>query len=443
MNEITKKNKHINLSSECILKIILAIHYLINLTCHLNGFYYLVIPSAIIMFYEIIKRLPKFIKQRKIDLFYLGLVLFCVSYLLTFAINPKYEIIGTLKIFIWTIIDFFFVFYCDAKKTKEQLTKEMSLVLKIIIVIVTIINIYGLSLLITNTNKYVNSFDGKVEIIGVTSWGRFVGDYYDTNYATIVCSCAILFAMYFFKQSKRVTHKILYITSFVIQLITIYYSQSRTGLITLSVGIILYFILSIKSNKNMSFNKLILLLSCLIVIGSSIFILPKYILKIYNSTTNTTQIGRTDIGENKDLSNRRFDIWKSGFEIFCYNPVFGLGFPNIEKNALENFPTTYIVNNDLANFAAFHNMLIDICVSQGIFGICIVIYLVCVFIKKLKKFNKEEKVQNMLLSCIGAILVSSMVVSEIFFINNACTFLFWLLLGYENYYLSNKKEERL
>ena len=102
------------------------------------------------------------------------------------------------------------------------------------------------------------------------------------------------------------------------------------------------------------------------------------------------------------------------------------------------------MNNDFNNFNTTHNVIIDVMVSQGILGLIILIgiffntiYLTFKGSKYI--FNSENKEETILiLSIIVAILTSSMFLSEIFYINNACTYLFWLSFGYYNYYINKE-----
>ena len=64
-------------------------------------------------------------------------------------------------------------------------------------------------------------------------------------------------------------------------------------------------------------------------------------------------------------------------------------------------------------------------------------------IKNWKDFMKEDAEEKvMIISCLVSVLASAMFLSEIFYINNACTFIFWLLFGYYNYYLDRSKNEK-
>ena len=159
------------------------------------------------------------------------------------------------------------------------------------------------------------------------------------------------------------------------------------------------------------------------------------------------ELGERYIGREGDIeqdySNRRFDIWKSGFEIFKENPVFGITFRNILSFTRTEMPETYIVNNDQGDFDSFHNVVVDVFVSQGIFGIILIVAMGILFGKYLieeifigRKMDCEIRVTFLM---VIALLVASMFISSIFYINSPETILFWMSLGYLVYLIENSE----
>lgn len=158
-----------------------------------------------------------------------------------------------------------------------------------------------------------------------------------------------------------------------------------------------------------------------------------------SSDENTISIGRTDSKE-VDISNRRFDIWKSGVEIFKTSPVIGVGFRNVDAYSYEKLPNTYIISNDFATFDAFHNTLVDVLAGQGVLGILIVIFLVINSIinvvKNWKYISKEDSnIVCILLAVSMVVASSSMFLSHIFYVNNVTTYCFWVMFGYLMYFI--------
>lgn len=148
-------------------------------------------------------------------------------------------------------------------------------------------------------------------------------------------------------------------------------------------------------------------------------------------------IDRTGDELENDISNRRFDLWKSGIEVWQNAPLFGISHRNIVPFALENTPETYLVNNDMVgNFNTTHNTYIDILLSQGIVGALIFItFIVCVvwlvfkkmFILPGEKYCTPEN--NLRFGLVLSFACAAFFVLEIMYINTPGAFLFWISLS--------------
>ena len=145
------------------------------------------------------------------------------------------------------------------------------------------------------------------------------------------------------------------------------------------------------------------------------------------------QVGRDDMEE--DPSNRRFDIWNSGIEIFSENKICGVGRFNFLSYAEKNLPETYIVNNNFQKFDSMHNMPLDVLVSQGLIGFLILFAVVinsAIYIGK--NIGVWAPQDGLLAICLFAIIiangVSSIFLSTVVYINSPATYIFWVCFGY-------------
>ena len=147
-----------------------------------------------------------------------------------------------------------------------------------------------------------------------------------------------------------------------------------------------------------------------------------------------------------DVSNRRFDLWKNSVEIFKMSPVVGIGFGNIVSYSEAELPDCYLLTNGFSIFNAFHNMFMDLIASQGIIGTVIFLVIIVMsliyLLRNYKKIPEEDKLKcTLLFSCCVGILVSSMFVSQILYVNNQTTVIFWLLLGFLMFFVTSAKKE--
>lgn len=466
-----KIDKTINLL-ETIFKCIYVFHLIFSFTCLGAGNSVTSIITLLLGGLLIIYRLINYktyikVKGEKL------LLCFLISYIVSFSVFYKYGIYDEIKVLVWMSIQFILLYAIEPSKNIDKIKKEIKYIFITIITSVTIMNFINLILLINNYSAYYNALDGNTYILGIAEWGRLYGIAVDPNYVSVVSIVAIIAAIYILKNNKNIFIKIVLILSVILQFIFIAFAQSRTALVSFIAGIVIYYLFEIIykfKQKNSIKNILIILLkiviySLIIILGSKLLVsgynyIKKYeiteIEEVQTETLTKTQEEPQKVQEENssieikreenisgDISNRRFDIWYSGYEIFELVPILGIGFGHFATYAIENIPSTYIVNNDLAVFTAFHNTIIDVLVSQGIVGIIILILFIIVIIKEMFKITnikeKDIEIVIILITICATIGCSAMFLSHIFYVNTPTTAIFWLTLGCIIYFL--EKEE--
>ena len=148
-----------------------------------------------------------------------------------------------------------------------------------------------------------------------------------------------------------------------------------------------------------------------------------------------------------DVSNRRFDLWKNAVNMAKTSPVVGVSFGNFIPYAEENLPDCYMISNEFATFNAFHNMFMDLIASQGIVGFVVFIVIMLSSLWYLLKHYKtipeaDKPACAFLFSACAAMLVSSLFVSEILYVNNQVTVLFWTLWGFLIYFVKKGEQKK-
>ena len=139
---------------------------------------------------------------------------------------------------------------------------------------------------------------------------------------------------------------------------------------------------------------------------------------------------------SNDISNRRFDLWKSAIEIYKTSPIFGVSFENVEEYCYKNVPNTYLLSNGYREFDNFHNIIFNILVSQGIVGIVILVWIVIYItidillysievIKESKKINRSA----FMISCFFCGIISTLFIGDIVYYISPSTIIFWFILG--------------
>ena len=114
--------------------------------------------------------------------------------------------------------------------------------------------------------------------------------------------------------------------------------------------------------------------------------------------------------------------------------MFGVSRANIVPYAKDNLPETYIVNNTHMEFWSMHNLYVDLIVSQGAIGfILFITFFIWIFVdilKNLKDIKKNIKKKKKIITLIAIEFVSTLVMTEIIYLETPISFIFWIEIGY-------------
>lgn len=392
------------------------------------------------------------------------LILFLVSYALSSAINIKYGVGDNVKEMIWIFLSMIVLYTSGYLLTMEERKKELKVYAIIWTIYCTIINVLGISMILWGRNYQVSIYQGdKVvdyKVIGF-KWGRLWGLYDDPNHGATISVVAILLAVYLFVVTVKWYWKVLLAITMLIQFGYIVLSDSRTGLVTIGVGAIVWSTAMIgrrlkKRGKTQITAMAIGFLIGIVIAGGivgaatvckyeynamdkQIAVLAKKMFSPKNR--NLKSKAKLKVGRKKDLkkdaSNGRIEIWESGLEIAKTAPIAGVSFRNMTAYAEKNMPKTYLVNNSqYAKYDSMHNAGMDLLVSQGIIGVLIAIAMVintCRLLTDYWKRAHEEKDTVFLTACTALILAmgaGDMFLSMVLYLNAPQTFIFWVCLGY-------------
>ena len=393
------------------------------------------------------------------NLLFLGL--FFVSFLISAVVNWKYGIMGNLKGAVWMAFQYGLLFACDDTKEPGFYKREFHILSLIYLAYMAICAAVSLYFLCTGRGGAIEHGDTRI-FYGLW-WQRLWGAFSEPNYAAVAMVTAILLAFYFFKICKQIWLKIGCWVLIALYASYVLFSDSRTGKVCLAVGVaVLTYLLLInptKRDRKKALTHVVAIVLALVVAAGSYFGVY-YVKKGYNYIRENIQTSQTEnpgdslnlvIGREQDLendvSNGRFSLWKSGVDIFCTSPVFGVGARNLTAAADDKAPDTYLVNNpNGGKFDSTHNMLLDVFAAQGAVGFVLIVLamaLIIVSVIRLLSRNLKENytaVATMVavVICIGA---SGMFLPNVIYVNTQSTFLFWLFLGYLMYYYSKTRDK--
>ena len=228
---------------------------------------------------------------------------------------------------------------------------------------------------------------------------RMFSVFLDPNFAGAFFVLYFLFLLnLIFKNSKNNKLQLIYCALAMPTLISVFLTYSRSALIMLTVGIVVFLIMKKKS---------VYILSVILVFTGITFILPK---AYKTEGTNFLRI---------TSSEARIGSAKQALGLFWDNPVFGVGF-NTYRYAKNRHGFTFGNWEESHADAGTDNSFLFILATTGVTGF--VTYLFMWF--KILKINARSKV---LIASIVALFVDSLFINSLFY--SFLMFWIWSLVG--------------
>ena len=167
------------------------------------------------------------------------------------------------------------------------------------------------------------------------------------------------------------------------------------------------------------------------------------------SNTTGTDVGfhsgnitveRPDVGGGIDSSNGRLTLWRDGFRLIKYSPIFGFGDRNIVSKAAEFTPGSSLEKQFV------HNGFIHMLLSGGIVAVSIMmtlLVLIMINIVKIvfgnKRYNRGYYIYSIMSLLIGSLLITAVFLTEIFYQNSFMATVFWIYMGFVVALANDKK----
>lgn len=391
-------------------------------------------------------------RKRKYDIF---LIVFIIAALISSIHFGSGIIIGNIKIIFWQTL-LIFVIYENGK-----LGKHFSVVQKILtyvwfaLIFISLALFFAkISITIPLPKLYYGIRFGFVE-------NRLFGLFVDPNYAATISVVVVLISLSFIRKTSNLTKRIFLIVNIIFQIFYIALSGSRTALVEIVVCIIVgVFFVIIQKNKQITtiIKGIALSAISVVVVVFIINVTQTLSLKIVNaySTPKVIQnyvvdvnskhedkndnivvedekhinLTRNDVENNSDISNNRFGLWKSAFEIFKETPIFGTSPRGLIPFAQKNLPDTLIGKNGQSP----HNFFFYSLAAIGLLGtIPLSLFLIFNMIRtiinlwKSKYFYTSNFLSTVLITL--TLLISGSLLPDLIFFNKLGSFLFWMYLG--------------
>lgn len=372
---------------------------------------------------------------------------------ISILVNYRYALKENVIFAIYWLFYFVLLYIQKDDAGPEAFRKKFEFVAALFVIYMSLGVLLSYILMLSGHNGVFHAPDTNFEYRIGFSIGRLWGTFINPNGASFAASVSAVFLLYFMAKHKKLVIRLLCGTDIFLLLFYVALADSRSGAICFGIMTAVFsFVLLWYRNKGKGwiYKGLTLLTAAVIFVCG--FYLPRLMKDGYNQIILSVSHQEGDEGTaskepdfvvergydlSQDISNRRFDIWKSAVEIYTSSPktmIFGTSFRGIVPYAREYLPNTYIVNNDGAVFETMENEFFNILVSQGILGIVSVaafaVFLLVYIVKRLFRLKKEYIVlAGILLAVVlgeGAICMLSALA---FYHFSQCSLIFWFALG--------------
>jgi O-antigen ligase len=377
-------------------------------------------------------------KKRQLSIL---LLLFTIALIISSILNGSSGLVANFKLIIWQAL-FFFVVYEIGKKNEGHLFRlvEKLLVFVWFLLIVISLGMFFVQFSYTAPldKLYYGIRMGFVE-------NRLYGVFVDPNYGATISVVALCFSFHLFQQAKNKLYKAFLIISMLFEFMYVVLSGSRTAFIevmAIALAGTFFYLYYLQRNQSLVKRVTYSFIAGIIVVAG-IYLAMNLTQKVSVASANAVEkivvikkdeskvsLERKDVGENADVSNSRFKLWRSAFEIFESTPLVGTAPKNMVPYAQEHLPKTWIAEKEQTP----HNFVFYLLATTGLIGtIPFVLFIVFSMIKTLLHLfeidiveYKEYLYQSLI---VLTILISACLITDVVLVNKLGSMLFFLYLG--------------
>ncbi len=424
-----------------------------------NAYIYIVLAGAGMLLAAL-----SFIMDRDIFKARYGIVLiaFIGVTAISAIVNIEYGYRRNLTTICWMIINVVLFYTMYMRVSIKTFEKWVRVVFAIMIVM-------WFGAVVTSIVQYVLQIDYLYEVHGQIRRqgfmeGRLFGIFNDPNYGAVTSIYMVLGSLWIIRSIKNIFVRVLLSINVTVCFIYIVLSGSRTAIIcVLAVVAFLTacYVKNFLTEKNVkllgkfTIIAILTLLSVAITYGINLGtkkVMEYCVIDIEDdSGLVPPQAGDNEAGDvnnnnsnnngssgsilqrpdshSGNISNNRFDIWKGYIGILKEHKLIGLSPANQMEFVKDKYPDSYIGTTGYET----HNGYLTVFVSVGIIGsIIMAVFLVCLakdFIKVYLKHHKINENYIFVSTLIISILINAFFFTELFFVNNITTVLFYSLIG--------------
>lgn len=399
------------------------------------------------------------IKNKQVRKYDIWLILFIVIMGVSSIFNLKYGLFENIKLLMWQLIIFFIVYQFGKDYGQNKFTDLYSWILRLSWFIA---NSVSVSMFVIH---YAKKIPIKYKYYPVRlGWlgNRLFGVFTDPNFGAVISVIVIFMEISYlvYRNRKSLFEWIFSLLNIFVQFSFISLSVSRTAQVVLISLTMFYLFFIIYSSKKLKPNRILKIIVSIIiatVVSLSVYELTNFTKEFYAKVPNIYQdiifdakvqkdsaidknttedkpvyqpsFNRPDVNSD-NVSNLRFQLWNSSFQIFKSSPLLGGSPGNYLKYAHDKLPKTLMGHDKLTA----HNLFFLVLASTGLLGIITLFgFLLKKSLKILKYlFTSQDLVRSKLLFYIlyiFGVAVSAMFITELVLVSTIGAITFWMYLG--------------
>lgn len=387
------------------------------------------------------------------------LIVFLIIYFISSCINYKFSFVDNVQLIFWMCVQFFAVYYLDKRKGKKYHIRTLEIVAKFFIGFTFVVAIASLITYFCNIDGILDY--GYIEFRYGFRNNRLFGVHGSPNYGALFSVVSIIFSAFFWRKSKRIREKIFLCCNFIFEYLYIVLSGSRTGQVTLFIGVLLCVFAALQFGERdislkRSFRNILISIICPVVLIISYSVVQTTCSSVRSIISEDISIGEEQTEEEEeeesfkrldiedDVTNQRADIWEDAVNLVWKNgKIFGKTNLGYFSYLEENYPDSFIVEYDKVSL---HNDWITLLASSGIAGLTVML-IFCIFVvARIVRyifrywFNKEKLMEIwMPITILSCFSVTTLISDAVFLVITTESILFWLLLGFVMYIIDLDK----
>lgn len=371
------------------------------------------------------------------------LILFILVMFISSLLNRNYGIVDNIKTLVWTTIHFLLLYPLFQRGNSKQHHLFLRRLMQ------TFLCIFSIAVAISII-QYVFQYGYTIEIEGrIIRQGfidhRLFGVFKDPNFAASTSLIGFIGGIYLLNSTQKLWLKNGYLMVMLINFIYIVLSGSRSVLLAYVVCVMILFYLFVRRftmihydfADSVSYSVVSLILAVMLSLSSyyGTKMICEQIPVVLGTSQNATVLEREDV-DVSNISNNRFDIWKDYIDSTLDKDkmLFGLSPRNATIYIQENHPESYVGKTGYETHCAYISLFSGV----GFIGTAIMGIFIFLSIKNVINhvfIYKDYNVWFILsLAIVGGLAVYSVFLTDLFFVNNLTTIIFWPLLGYLNTY---------